>query len=174
MGTPDPSKRPLKLLLTTNKVFPKPTRASRNIRARPTPGLSTGDYEEFNRDSARSFYKRLDYRTTMELVACRRRGIALDCKKKKKKERKEKRKKRRQPSYFSGYRINVDASSNALYIARACLRACVRVPPPLPPPSKPVSIDRSRRRNSRDTFRDSTIFYDEARRIVNDRSSTFN
>ena len=82
MGTPDPSKRPLKLLLTTNKVCPKPTRASRNIRARPTPGLSTGDYEEFNRDSARSFYKRLDYRTTMELVACRRRGIALDCKKK--------------------------------------------------------------------------------------------
>lgn len=72
MGTPDPSKRPLKLLLTTNKVCPKPTRASRNIRARPTPGLSTGDYEEFNRDSARSFYKRLDYRTTMELVACRR------------------------------------------------------------------------------------------------------
>lgn len=62
----------------------------------------------------------------------------------------------------------------ALY--STCVRACVyvqaRLPPSLPP--KPVSIDRSRRRNSRDTLRDSTIFYDEARRIVNDRSSTFN
>lgn len=60
---------------------------------------------------------------------------------KKKKKKEEKTKKRRQPSYFSGYRINVDASSNALYIARACVRAYMYKRASLPP--SPRSLFRS-------------------------------